>query len=211
MEERLSIQDFLSGLKITVKTRFNFAVPDTVEADLTACYRDVVERFGCRYAPTPDTARVLRSAARWMREGKPGLLLTGAVGTGKSKLLLAISAIIAYYTLGRQGIKIFSAPDICELSRSGDDDNAITFRRLKTFWYLGIDDLGTEPITVKSYGTELSPIIDILYARYDKRLVTVITTNDSLEALKDKYGERIHDRLCEQYDRITFNFKSFRQ
>jgi DNA replication protein DnaC len=184
-------------------------VPDTVEADLTACYRDAVERFGREFTPTPDTLRVLKSAARWMRAGKSGLLLTGAVGTGKSKLLLAVQRLISYYSGDCNDLKIFSAPGICELSRAGDD--VTTFSRLKTYWYLGIDDLGTEPATVKSWGTELSPIIDTLYARYDKQMLTVITTNDSLDTLKDKYGERIHDRLCEQYDRITFNFKSFRQ
>jgi DNA replication protein DnaC len=186
-------------------------VPDAVEADLTACYRDVVERFGCSFALTADTTRVLRAAARWMREGKSGLLLTGSVGTGKSKLLQAIQMLTIYYTAGRQGIKIFSAPEICELARSGNDDDMEYYRRLKTYDQLGIDDLGAEPVTVKSWGTELSPVIDILYARYDSGKVTIITTNDGIEKLKEKYGERIHDRLCEQYDRITFNFKSFRQ
>ena len=209
--EKTSIQDFLSASRTTARTRFSFTVPDTVEADLTACYRDAVERFGCSFAPTADTARVLRATARWMREGKPGLLLTGAVGTGKSKLLQAISTLITYYTSGRQCVKIFSAPAICELSRSGNDDDVEYYRRLKTYDQLGIDDLGTEPVTVKNWGTELSPIIDILYARYDSGKVTIITTNDGIEKLKEKYGERIHDRLCEQYDRITFNFKSFRQ
>jgi DNA replication protein DnaC len=108
-------------------------------------------------------------------------------------------------------MKIFSAPAICELPLSKNEDDLTTLARLKTYRYLGIDDLGTEPVTVKSWGTELSPVIDALYARYDKRMVTVITTNDSLEKLKSKYGDRIHDRLCEQYDRIAFNFNSFRQ
>jgi DNA replication protein DnaC len=207
-----TIREFLSGSRTTERARFDFRVPDTVEDHLTACYRDVVERFGCTFSPTPDTRRVLKSAAQWFRTGKPGLLLTGTVGTGKSKLLMAIRTLIAYYTDNRDNMKIFSAPAICELPLSKDDDDATTFARLRTYLYLGIDDLGAEPVTVKSWGTELSPVIDVLYRRYDERMVTIITTNDSIEpTLKNKYGDRIYDRLCEQYDIIVFNFKSFRQ
>jgi DNA replication protein DnaC len=206
-----TIQDFLSGLKITEKARFDFHVPDAVEVDLAVCYRHVVELFGCTFSPTPDTMRVLKSAARWLREGKPGLLLTGAVGTGKSRLLYALDKLINFYTNGMQSVKIFSASKICELPLSGNEDDTQTLSRLKTFRYLGIDDLGTEPATVKSWGTELTPLTDILYERYNKCMVTIITSNDNIEILGKKYGERIYDRLCEQYDRITFDFKSFRQ
>jgi DNA replication protein DnaC len=206
-----TIQEFLSEIRTTERARFDFLIPDTVEADLTACYRLLIECFGCTFSPAPDTLRVLKSAARWLQNGKPGLLLTGTVGTGKSKLLMAIRALITYYTGGYSDMKIFSAPAICELPLSKNEDGLTTLARLKTYRYLGIDDLGTEPVTVKSWGTELSPVIDALYARYDKRMMTVITTNDDLKNIKSKYGDRIYDRLCEQYDRITFNFKSFRQ
>jgi DNA replication protein DnaC len=209
--ESKTIQEFLSESRTTEKARFDFRIPDTVEDDLAACYRDVVERFGCTFSPTHDIQRVLKSAAQWFRTGKPGLLLTGTVGTGKSKLLMAIKTLIAYYTDSRTDMKIFSAPAICELPLSKNEDDLTTLARLKTYRYLGIDDLGTEPVTVKSWGTELSPVIDALYARYDKRMMTVITTNDDLKNIKSRYGDRIHDRLCEQYDRITFNFNSFRQ
>jgi hypothetical protein len=32
-----------------------------------------------------------------------------------------------------------------------------------------------------------------------------------MEGIREKYGERIYDRFCEQYDRINLNFQSFRQ
>jgi DNA replication protein DnaC len=191
-------------------------IPDTVEADLAACYQSTVEGFGCNFKPTPDTARILKATANWLKKGKSGLLLTGSVGTGKTKLMQAISLLIGYYTFdetndeSRQGLKIYSAPKICELASSNEERESVITARIKTLRYVGIDDLGTEPLTVKNWGTELSPVINTLYERYDKQLVTVITTNDGLETLRKKYGERIHDRICEQYDRITFNFKSFR-
>jgi DNA replication protein DnaC len=215
--ETKTIKDFLSERRTTEKARFNFPVPDTVESDLAACYTHIVEQFGCRYVHAPDTDRVLRSAARWLREGKPGLLLTGGVGTGKSKLLQAIQGLITYYTYdhyikdGRQKLKILSAQEICDLASSSEDKDVATFSSLKACLYLGIDDLGVEPVTVKRYGTEFSPVIDTLYARYERRATTIFTTNFDLDTIRDKYGARILDRLVEQYDRITFNFKSFRQ
>jgi DNA replication protein DnaC len=193
------------------RARFEFAIPDTVEADLTACYRSVVEEFGCTFTPTPDTLSVLKSTVSWMRAGKSGLLLAGGVGTGKTKLMMAMSLLIRYYTFNRQSLKVFSTTKICELATSQDDMELETAARLKTYRYAGVDDLGTEPVTVKNWGTELTPVIDVLYARYDAGLTTIITTNDSMETIRSKYGERIYDRICEQYDRITFNFKSFRQ
>jgi DNA replication protein DnaC len=201
----------LSELKTTERARFNFRIPDTVEVGLDACYRYMVKQSGRRFLPSPDTTRVLKSVAHWLREGKPGLLLTGKVGTGKSRLMYALSELIKFYTNGVQSVKTFSAPRICELPLSANEDEKETFSRLKTYRYLGIDDLGTEPSTVKSWGTELTPLTDILYERYDKCMVTIITSNDNIEIIGKKYGERIYDRLCEQYDRITFDFKSFRQ
>jgi DNA replication protein DnaC len=201
----------LSANRTTARTRFEFPVPDTVDADLTACYQSVVEEFGSVFASTPDTLRVLKASANWLRAGKSGLLLTGGVGTGKTKLMMAFNYLIRYYTGDLQSLKMFSAPKICDLARSKIDTEVETASRLKTYRYVGIDDLGTEPIVIKNWGTELSPVIDALYARYDAGLATVITTNDSMDTIRSKYGERIYDRICEQYDRITFNFKSFRR
>jgi DNA replication protein DnaC len=210
MEVKQSIHELLSATGTTATARFEFAVPETVEADLAACYRRAVEDSLCVFEPDSNTRSVLKSAANWLRAGKSGLLLTGGVGTGKTKLMRAIDLLIRSYA-ARQSLRIFSAPEICRLALSNDARDVETVARLGTYLYAGIDDLGTEPVTVKSWGTELSPVIDALYARYDAGLATVITTNDDMKTLRSKYGERIYDRICGQYDRIAFNFKSFRR
>ena len=202
------IQEFLLENKATEQPRFSFRVPETVEADLTDCYRHVVESYGRVFEPSTETMRVIRSVANWFKNGKTGLLLSGKCGTGKSIMLKSITLLIRHYYSDRMNVIVFSAPEVCELSRENKDDD---FGRLKKYRYLGLDDLGTESLIVKRWGTELSPVLDVLYSRYDNRKVTVITTNDSLEVIKNKYGERLYDRLCEIYDRIPFDFKSFRQ
>lgn len=207
------IAEFLSEIKITEHPRFSFAVPDTVAGDLAECYRHVVESCGTVFDPSEKTKQIIRSAANWLKNGKNSLILTGKCGTGKSVLLRSFSLLFSYCSGERINMKIITAGDICELTRKKDptDEEIELLRRLKTYSYLGIDDLGTETLTVKSWGTELSPILDILFSRYENRKTTIITTNDSLEVLGKKYGERIYDRMCEQYDRISFDFKSFRQ
>jgi DNA replication protein DnaC len=97
------------------------------------------------------------------------------------------------------------------MSVSKDEKDMNDFGMLKTAKYAGIDDLGTEPVNVKNWGTDTSPVIDVIYRRYNSMKTTVLSTNLNMEMIRKTYGERIFDRICEQYSRISFNFQSFRQ
>ena len=76
---------------------------------------------------------------------------------------------------------------------------------------LFIDDLGIEPLIVKSYGNEFAPIEQIIYYRYERQLMTVITSNLLEEQILKTYGQRISDRLEEMFDKIYFGHDSFRK
>jgi DNA replication protein DnaC len=170
-----------------------------------------VQSLGGQLELTENTQRVIRSVASWFMQGKPGLLLMGRCGTGKSIMLSSVALLVRYHTNAQVNMGVSGASEVCEWCRSDNEDAQLKFKQLKTFRYVGIDDLGTEPVTVKSWGTEVSPILDVLYHRYNERKVTAITTNDSLEVLQKKYGQRMYDRFCEVYDRVIFDFDSFRQ
>lgn len=75
---------------------------------------------------------------------------------------------------------------------------------------LAIDDLGTEPVEVLEYGNRLNPVIDLLYKRYDEQLFTIITTNLTPKEIRERYGERIADRLNEMAFRIVFDNETYR-
>ena len=75
---------------------------------------------------------------------------------------------------------------------------------------LAIDDLGTEPVEIQDYGNHLSPVIDLLYKRYDEQLFTIITTNLTPKEIRERYGERIADRLNEMAFRIVFDNDTYR-
>ncbi|MBU5454833.1 ATP-binding protein [Caproiciproducens sp. MSJ-32] len=86
---------------------------------------------------------------------------------------------------------------------------AENFKKIKEegLGLLVIDDLGTEQ------GTEwsLSKIYTILDSRYRKKLPTIVTSNYSLGQLKERYGERIVDRLIEMCINIENKNPSIRK
>jgi len=189
--------------------------------DLVKCYEYVVSKSDLEFELTPDTESILLLTAAWLQDGKRGLLLLGNCGTGKSKLMQALSLLFEYYENGRNKLRIYSANEIVKLSLI-DAKDYHAFELIKTANYVGIDDLGTEPVMVKNWGNEQSPIIEILFARYNAMKCTVLSTNltlaafinsegETIRGIKEIYGDRIYDRICEQYDSIVFDFKSFRQ
>ena len=70
--------------------------------------------------------------------------------------------------------------------------------------------MGCEPERCCIYGGDYTPIQQILYNRYDRRLPTMITTNLNLELIKDRYGERLLDRFAESYRRVCLDYPSYR-
>lgn len=76
---------------------------------------------------------------------------------------------------------------------------------------LFIDDVGEEADSVSYMGNRIMPITEILFRRYDRRAVTIITSNLSDKGLAERYGERIGDRLNEVADKISFIGESYRK
>ena len=67
-----------------------------------------------------------------------------------------------------------------------------------------LDDLGTES---KVWGEE--SMLPILYRRIDAWMPTVITTNLNTDQIRERYGERLIDRL-RTFDKIVLNYDSLR-
>lgn len=77
--------------------------------------------------------------------------------------------------------------------------------------YLFLDDLGTEPDKFKDYGVDYTPIPELLYERYEKQRVTVISTNLPDSKLLSRYGKRIIDRFDEMCQKLLFLAPSYRK
>lgn len=134
-------------------------------------------------------------------------MLYGAVGTGKSTLAKAMAQLINMlynsYQLGgrRTSVKIGTALD---LSKAATDEESYKFNDYKNARFLLLDDVGVEPPTVKNWGNEISPVVELIYYRYDWLKPTIVTSNLTFEEMRKRYGERVGDRMLEMFNGIEF-------
>lgn len=110
----------------------------------------------------------------------------------KTRLAMCENAVIIPY--------FYTAGDLANLVES----NKGAFEAAKRSSFLIIDDMGTEPVSVKLYGNEFFPIIEILQYRYAAMLPTIITTNLGLSTISNLYGQRISDRLGEMCETLYY-------
>lgn len=156
------------------------------------------------------TSQAIVRVASWITDihARPGLILLGGVGTGKTTLmralkdtLLNVGATSRFFLASEFGTLFF------------DNQEQTEYQLLQGNWckFLLLDDIGTEPRVIKEYGNAIEPFNRIVEARYFNCLPLVFTTNLSLEEIGNTYGERIADRLAEMCDVITFNGESYRR
>ena len=189
------------------------AVVDTprVRFQVDKCGQWIVNAGNCRrLQPVKDAqGNPLKDAqGNALKESvfKNGLILRGGVGTGKTTLMQALkTAIDTFDTAGRR-LAIATAWKLANMQR----DSKQAFEEWKRRPLLAIDDLGTEPATVKDYGNDNTPLAELLTYRYERRLFTVITTNLDERRIEEIYGRRVGDRLKELCHSITFGSQSYR-
>ena len=130
----------------------------------------------------------------------------GSVGNGKTTLMKATVKLLktAYSnTLTESGIPMMvsmsttTAKDLTNAARKGAEFNN------NQYMVCAIDE-------VMSFGNVITPITDIIEERYAKRQITIITTNLDANGIKNKYGERVADRLRQMVRIITFTNPSYR-
>ncbi len=127
-----------------------------------------------------DTAAV-RAVREWLNGGSTFLVLTG--GTGAGKTLAACLAL-------EKGGRFERAVAAGRLGLYGDEDVA-RMKALRETRMLVLDDLGAE-FAGDVWRAQFDELVD---ERYGNRLGTVITTNLSPAALKERYGARVADRI----------------
>jgi DNA replication protein DnaC len=184
---------------------------------LQVAYRAEVERRNMQVAFDTCTSAAINAVSRWLTSHtKPGLILRGYIGVGKTTMMWAIRSILKH--LLERELKIVDARRIADM---GKRDNS-EFEEYTKCLCLGIDDLGTEPITVKNYGNEVTPLVELLSERYNNQRFTIITTNlttkkdesgAEVDELQQVYGDRTFDRLKEMCNFMSYsgNQQSYRK
>ena len=198
------------------QTRFKISTIDLKELSemLLNCYKAEVIKRNARFTQDSATEERISKAAKWLSgEYKPGLLLYGAAcGTGKTTLANAMCNLVNYlfdscYSGDRKTVYRVSAINLVKFYSESPE----RYKNLVNQELLFIDDIGTEPVNVKIYGNEFSPVTELLYQRYDRQSWTIVTSNLSDQQLLERYGERINDRLIETFEKIHFQGKSYRK
>lgn len=143
-----------------------------------------------------------------------GLWLAGNPGTGKSTLMRAIQRYSATYEDYRSSnlprIMIWRhAKDI--VSAFSSEGTAALDKLSHDYETLIIDDLGSEDTATMHFGNSKNVLEEVLSRRYDHNLMTMVTTNMTMDQIKSMYKVRIYDRVREMFNLIYFQGVSHRK
>lgn len=201
------------NMRVIYTPRFSVKFPkDIVFEMLLIAYTKEVNISHREFRETSELINTMKKIAQWLCDNtnKDGLLLYGLRGTGKTTTMKAILDVINIATVKDDD---YRETCLCSALSLADTklNNLDRFNYYKDVQFLGIDDVGIEPVVVNDFGTKWTPFIEILYSRYDKRLPTIISSNLIDADLCDRYGERVYDRICEMFDTIYYNNDSYRK
>lgn len=142
---------------------------------------------------------------QWCQDGMArgqNLILLGSVGVGKTGL--AIGALRAAHIAGRT-VRYGTVPTILDAMRPRDKNNPdavgeadLGIRTLQRVHVLLMDDLGTEKET--EWAAER--IYMVINGRYERELPTIVTTNRTMDEMRDAIGTRAVSRLTEDADLV---------
>ena len=147
-----------------------------------------------------------------------GLLIVGNVGTGKTKLMQALSIMLRHdLHIPKRFFHIINAQDVVEVAQMGYD--FINYHYNNSSKPLSkrnicIDDIGTEPSKIVYFGNEVLPMAALITNRYNlwvsEGVYTHFTSNLMPEDIRSLYGDRVADRISEMCNVIRLTGKSKR-
>ena len=121
-----------------------------------------------------------------------GIILSGRTGVGKTLLLKAFN--IVWNEFNNVPMEQIRASQLKTITIKSEGYATADYRMP----FLSIDDFGSEPETIKHYGTDVTPFSDIIHYRSemeDIRKILIATTNLSPKMIGERYGDRTLSRL----------------
>jgi DNA replication protein DnaC len=152
-------------------------------------------------------------AKRWIEtSGKPGLLLIGGCGVGKTGR--AIACLAGFEDALADGDALFvNVPELMEARKAGYRNKADSaaeelFARAKTVEFVVLDDLGAE----QSSEWSVASLFSLVNARHGagEDLLTIVTTNLTPLELAEHLGERTAWRLLEMCEVVYLDGPNLR-
>ena len=212
-----SLETVLSELSDEKKKRIeSVANIQAIADELQFLVQQEVARKGRECTFDNYTMLHIRQVAEWIHKGQQrSLVLYGPYGVGKTIMLYALERYFCrHYADWRDDTRehftaSVTADNLCLLST--DPNNVDKIYCYKNCDILFIDDAGVEKEKYLCYGNPITPVADIIDHRYIRRKKTIFTTNLVPAELCSRYGERIADRMNEDYAFIMYsNHPSYR-
>jgi DNA replication protein DnaC len=117
----------------------------------------------------------------WLSDTKgKGLFLIGNCGRGKSVILTGVLPLI------------FNAKK-AKILRPIPARKLHAVKEYKTP-FIVIDDIGTEEV-INDYGTKIDAVENAIFEAEDDLKLLLLTSNLDASSIKERYGERIYDRI----------------
>lgn len=181
------------GMKLP-SDKVHFNIPNSREV-LYSAIRYFVSLEKKEAVWLPEYERV----ASWLsgNDGR-GLFLYGNCGRGKSILCrYALPAILLKYAG-----KVVSVFDIQDMNK---DVDLVLSKHI-----ISLDDIGTEEISIK-YGERRMAFAEIMDAAEKHGKLVIVSTNLSEDDLRERYGDRVLDRIKAITTRVLFKGESLRK
>lgn len=170
-------------------------------------YKDVVSERLIDFVFSDDLKNKLERVATWLTtSSKFGLLLYGNFGNGKTTMAKTIKKFIQIINPSANFVQT-TAREIGNSAKEGQEN----FDSFKKYPMLYIDEVGREQTQVSNFGNKINPFVEVLEYRYDKQLLTILTSNLTGQEFKEIYGEYISERIQEMFDKIAFKNQSYRK
>jgi DNA replication protein DnaC len=221
------MKQLLKAQRITLTNGFRFKLPllwQQAYTMLFAAYEAEVEARGrTEIRDLKTVADNLKPIAWELAKAEYSMILIGGMyGNGKTTTLRAIQSLINYGF--KNGFKQYQSDEIVmidfknllhielaiDIATYATNTEDGKYDALVKCNCLGIDDMGREPQEVLHYGNKFYPIADLLERRYASQKLTIITTNLTIIEIKERYGERVYDRMREMCKIVNYRNSSFR-
>lgn len=185
---------------------------EALEEMLSQIYRKAVESRGIVFQDITGTevGAKIQKVAEWMT-GSPvrsGLIFQGTIGSGKTTLTYAMYGL---YKQLASPVIYTTAYDLHTQFKHYLEKEDSRYEEILRAKYLFLDELGSEPERCQSYGTDYTPVQNMISYRYDRKLPTVVTTNLADDKILNRYGPRMMDRINEMFSILRFKGDSYRK
>ncbi len=175
-------------------------------------YDDITADPQLHLTPQDNIRKVVADARLYVEEfdsAYRNLLIYGNTGVGKTFLTNCITKALmdsAHHVVYMTSHALFETFEAHQFSHSGQTEDSTLYHYIFDCDLLVIDDLGTE----LSNAFTNSWLYTCLNERHLHQKSTVISTNLSLEQLRDRYSERIFSRITGNYTLLKLIGKDIR-